>query len=99
MATQNAVIIDEWRKIAETADSAVCCQSLGDVTRVEYATTATDAAPADGVIGHRLRGNERMTRTLIGAGYLWARLFDTPQSATLVVSGSSVDFTESDSET
>jgi hypothetical protein len=92
MSTQNVILTDAWLKVAEAADEQACFQSLGDVPRVEYATTEDDSDPEPGLSGHRLAGNEVMTRLVIGAGYIWARLFDTRKPTLLVVSGSSVDF-------
>lgn len=74
MATSNVSIGNSWVKVAEDTDASVLI-STNNTTPVEYATTTTDTAPV--VTGHTLSYSETITRTLLGDGFIWARVIPT----------------------
>lgn len=87
MATQNATITNAWSKIADSEDDSVLIQASGYI-EYQVATTATETAPT--VQGHAIGGRDRgISRDLIGAGHIYARLTAGGDSATLIVTGSS----------
>lgn len=87
MATQNATITASWSKIADSADTQVLIQASGYI-EYQVATMATETAPA--VQGHTIGGRDRgISRDLLGAGHIYARLTAGGESAPLVVTGSS----------
>jgi hypothetical protein len=92
MATQSTILDSDWTLIANTADDPVLAQAYGGVAQIEYLTTATDSTPDASEVGHRLGGDQQMTRLAIGDGYIWARLWGRTKPAAIVVSGSTVDF-------
>jgi hypothetical protein len=87
MATQNATITSAWSKIADSADDPFLAQPFGSST-FQIATMATETAPT--VEGHVIKASgQAISRDLIGAGHVYARVVSGAPSATLVVSGSS----------
>ena len=84
MATLNISISDQWTKLADSANLELLV-TWNDPISIEVATTTADTAPI--VNGHRLFPNDAITRTVIGSGYVWARLVSGSRSnsANLVV--------------
>ena len=96
MSTQNATITESWSKIADTADDPLLIQAAhGGSIQYEIATVATETAPT--VAGHTIYQNEQaMTRSVLGAGHVYARLTYSSASAdagVLIVTGSSETLT------
>jgi hypothetical protein len=100
MTTQSTIIDRDWSLIANSADDHFLAQPYGQTLQVEYLATATvpSDGPDEGNIGHRLQPAEQMHRAVIGDGYVWARAWGRSKPGALVVTGSTVDFSESDSE-
>lgn len=73
MPTANVEITQSWTKLANSSDVTVLVTSRSIYT-IEVATTAADSAPS--VSGHLLHDGDAITRDLIGAGFLWARVHD-----------------------
>lgn len=71
MPTQNINITKTWTQLATSADADVLISTTFP-NSIEYATTAANAAPT--VVGHTLSNREALTRSVIGAGYIWARI-------------------------
>lgn len=83
MATQNIAINENsWVKVADTAEDPVLIQKngLGDWY---VATTDTDTEPTVDY-PHLLRGQEQVTRYVLGDGYIWAK--NESGNAKLIVS-------------
>jgi hypothetical protein len=85
MPTSNVVISSSWVKIAESSNAELLA-TWSDPAVLEVATTATDSAPT--VQGHKLTREGALTRGVIGAGFVWAKLSagTKPNSVLLVVS-------------
>lgn len=60
-----------WTKVANDTDSNILV-SWNQPVMVEFATTSANSQPT--VEGHMLEQDQQVTRTVIGSGYLWARL-------------------------
>ncbi len=71
MPTSNISVTSTWTKIADEADEGFLLTWDSPVT-VEVASTSADAQPI--IRGHKLRMNEAITREILGAGYVWAKL-------------------------
>jgi hypothetical protein len=98
MATKNTIIDDEWSLVANSVDDPVLIQPYSSLMQVEYLATAELVSEVDAdLLGHRLTVGEALTRAVIGDGYIWARVWGRTKPGALVVSGSTVDFTESGS--
>lgn len=85
MPTVNINAGPAWVKVADAGQDFLMSTNTDIV--VEVATTTADAAPA--VTGHRMNcgfNREALTRTAIGAGYVWAKLIFPEATAVLVVS-------------
>lgn len=85
MATTNIAVTPAWVKLADA--SAIDFLATWDVpVTVEFATTAADTAPT--VVGHKLGPGSAITRIILGAGYVWARLVagSKPASVNMIVS-------------
>jgi hypothetical protein len=82
MATNNIAITSAWTKLAETADADVLI-TCNDAVTVEVAATLADAAPT--VVGHKLNPGQAITRSLIGSGYVWAKLLPGSQPASVIM--------------
>ncbi|MDW8399388.1 MAG: hypothetical protein RMK90_12595, partial [Acetobacteraceae bacterium] len=72
MPTVNLTLGQAWTKIADAASSGFVAQSPA-VGHIEYATTATDAAPPAGLVGLQLPAQAVVGRGLVGPGHVWAR--------------------------
>jgi len=85
MTTYNTAVTPTWTKLADSNAGDLLVTWSNSVT-VEFATTGADVAPV--VSGHKLGPDSAITRSLIGAGFVWARLIagSKPASVTLVVS-------------
>ena len=85
MPTTNPAITSTWSKIADSSNTELLA-SWNAPVQVEFATTSADSAPT--VHGHRLDQGSCITRSLLGSGYVWARLSKgaAPSSINLVVS-------------
>jgi hypothetical protein len=90
MATKNFDVSTDWVKVAADTDTVVMVSSRNR-TLVEFATTATDAAPGT-VLGHviAMGGGTRLTRADGLVGFVWARVIAGHDDAVLAVDGSSV---------
>lgn len=83
MPTTNVKVTSAWTKLASSGDSNLLV-TWEDPTPLEVATTSADVAPA--VKGHRLSREDAVTRSVIGPGYVWARLLGKePIELTMVV--------------
>jgi hypothetical protein len=83
MPTLNINVTPTWTKLADTADAEFLI-TWDDPSAVEFAATAADAVP--NVRGHRLTREMALTRSALGAGYVWARLTNVvPASVSMVV--------------
>lgn len=71
MATSNVSIAKTWVQLAANTDEAVLISTKYPYA-VEYAATAAAAAPT--VEGHALSNKEAITRSVLGAGYIWAKV-------------------------
>lgn len=88
MPTTNPTITSAWTKIADNTDPELLA-SWREAVTLEVATTLTNAAPSAGFGGHRLHRGGVLTRRMVGAGYVWAKLADSnsyPASIALAVS-------------
>lgn len=88
MATVNTTITKAWTKIAENTADPFLASSVQS-SAIEYATTAADEAPSESLVGHNLVGVDlAVIRSVIGPGFVWARI--SPRAAiaeaTVVVS-------------
>ena len=85
MATLNTTITSAWTKVAETTDNDFLI-TMDNVVTIEVATTATDTAPT--VKGHRINNEGALVRSVLGGGYVWAKLVanSLQTSVTLIVS-------------
>lgn len=87
MATTNVTITKTWAKVAEDTDDPFLIQAASSLDW-EIAAVALDAAPVS-TTGHRMTGDaESMTRSLIGAGFVYARIapLSTASKALMIVS-------------
>ena len=84
MATVNTTITKDWTKVAETADDPVLISRASHPGDIEFALTATDAAPT-GIEGHRLNPEEALTRTVAGEGYIWMKVGSGSRNDSTVV--------------
>lgn len=86
MATTNISINHAWTQLATAAEEAVLI-STKFPHPVQYATTAADVAPD--LEGHTLANKDALSRSVIGSGYIWARVAPdvvlVSESVTLVV--------------
>lgn len=85
MPTTNVSITSTWTKLAENTNTELLV--TWDVpVKVEIAATLANSVPT--VDGHSLTHEDAITRNLIGAGYVWARLVagTKPSSVKVVVS-------------
>lgn len=84
MPTSNPVITPAWIKIADASNTELLA-SWQPAVQVEFATTSADAEPT--VSGHRLDQGSCITRSLMGSGYVWARVAkgQSPSSIKLAV--------------
>lgn len=75
MATTNVSIPvgTAYTKIANDTHTLVLASMLPGAMDVEFVATAADVAPSTSLNGHVLNVRESMTRTAIGAGFIWAR--------------------------
>jgi hypothetical protein len=91
MSTKNFEVTTDWLLIANAADDDVLVSS-GRRAIIEFAVMDAEEDPE--VSGHqltRMAEGEAITRSALGPGYLYARVFDPRFSqSTLVVSGSTV---------
>lgn len=72
MATVNVEINDTtWTQIAATTDDPVLAQKSG-ASDWYVALTDADSAPTV-AFSHLLRGDEVVTRSIFGNGYIWAK--------------------------
>ena len=85
MTTSNITISTSWVQIASTADTDMLA-TFDTTVIMEVATTAANSAPT--VQGHKLSSDSAITRSVIGSGYVWAKLVkgSYPSSITLIVS-------------
>lgn len=85
MPTTNVQVTQAWVKIAETSHTEFLV-TWDDRVDLEFATTTADSAPT--VRGHRLSRDSAITRSVLGAGYVWARVVASGHgsAALLVVS-------------
>lgn len=75
MPTTNVTVGRTWVKLADASQAFLISANFDAV--LEIATTSADSAPT--VDGHKLRvgvGENALTRDVIGAGYVWARITD-----------------------
>lgn len=74
MATTNPALTTSWSKIVDAGDEFFLTLPFATRVSIEVATKDTDTAPS--VQGHVLRGDrlESMNRSLIGPGYVYARV-------------------------
>lgn len=86
MATTNEPLTKTWSLAASIAADPVLL-SLDSAAVVEIATTAADET-APTVSGHTITGGMAITRDILGAGAIWARVAPRSNVATasLVVS-------------
>jgi hypothetical protein len=80
MATSNINITNAWTKIADASNAELLVTWNAPVW-IEVATTVADSAPV--VSGHRLAPESAITRTIIGAGYVWAKVVASANSAAM----------------
>jgi hypothetical protein len=85
MPTNNIAITSTWTKLAASTDTDLLITS-NDAVAVEIASTSADSAPT--VVGHYLAPGQAITRSLLGAGHVWAKLLpgSRPASVIMVVS-------------
>lgn len=90
MATVNFDVSTAWVKLAQDVDDPLRI-SARDRTRMEFATTATDAAPGD-VRGHvqGMGDGVPLTRASGLVGFVWGRVIAGHPDVELAVDGSSV---------
>lgn len=74
MATTNVTMNESltFVKVANAADDPFLVSCNDGAVAIEFATATLDVAPV-GIIGHSLKPGESMTRTAIGAGFVFAR--------------------------
>lgn len=85
MTTVNTAVTTTWTKLAEDTDTEFLITWDSPVD-AEFATTAADSAPT--VRGHRLSREMALSRSVLGDGFVWARLVPgaVPASVAMVVS-------------
>jgi hypothetical protein len=71
MATVNIGVTSAWTKVADDTHSELLV-SWSTPVDAEFACTDADSSPL--VRGHRLSYGEAINRSIIGTGYVWARL-------------------------
>jgi len=79
MATTNVTVTQTWTKLAEDSDDPILI-SFSTPVFFEVATTATDVAPV--VSGHQLQYDDQIVREVIGPGFIWARIINSPTTIT-----------------
>ena len=82
MATSNITVTQDWTQLAATADDPVLVTFSAPVW-YEVATTDVDSAPS-GIIGHQVDWESGFTRDVVGSGYIWVRVVDSPETITSV---------------
>lgn len=85
MPTINTHVTTSWTKLADASDNDLLVTWSIPAT-LEVASTTANAAPI--VEGHRLTNMDAITRSVLGAGYVWAKLVggSMPADITLIVS-------------
>lgn len=82
MTTSNTSLTSNWNKVANASDVSLLV-SWVDTSPIEFAVTDADEAPT--TIGHVLHREQGLTRTMIGAGYVWARAQPNSLGAACVI--------------
>jgi len=87
MTTKNVSITPVWSQIADKTDGELLVTWKAAVS-VEIALTELDAVPTKE--GHIFARETPVTRTLLGAGYVWAKIIpgNSPKKVVLTVSNS-----------
>ena len=80
MPTSNLVVTAAWTQVAADTKTELLITWKAPVI-VEFATTATNVAPT--VFGHELSRDDGVTRSVIGKGFVWARV--VPSGSVLLV--------------
>ena len=91
MSTSNInVTTTGWTKAADASDSDFLI-TWGDSRTLEVSTTETDTEPT--IRGHRFHRETRVTREMIGAGFVWVKAVtsgvNTPFTVVITKTGSS----------
>jgi len=82
MPTNNIAVTSTWTKLAASADADVLI-TCNDAVMMEVAATSADTAPV--VTGHKLNPGQAITRSLIGPGFIWAKLLPGSQPASVIM--------------
>ena len=71
MPTSNVALAKTWVQLAADTDETVLISTTFPGA-VEYAATAAAVAPT--IEGHVLSNREALTRSVLGQGYIWAKV-------------------------
>jgi hypothetical protein len=82
MPTINTSITTTWTQIAAATDADLLATWNANVA-IDIASTASNNAPT--VQGHRLTKDDQITRSVMGPGYIWAKVCPGSVPATVVM--------------
>lgn len=82
MPTSNITVTTSWVKVAESSHTELL-MTFSQPKILEVAVTAANSAPT--VSGHRITREQAISRSVIGSGYVWAKLVEGTVPASLLV--------------